>query len=129
MKIPRIQTILYANAGFCLFSALVIVLFSGLLARYVINLPSLVFIALAVGLILFALDVFLTARQVAPTRGKVLYIFYADLAWVLLTPVVMVALNDRLTRLGNLVLVDIALIVSAFAALEWLALRKREARH
>jgi len=124
MTIPKIHTVLYANASFCFASAVLIVLLPGMLAEYVINLPALVFRLLGAGLLLFALDVFLTARKEAPSRGKVLYIFAADLSWVVLTPVVLLTLQERITSLGNLLLVDIALIVAAFAAFEWLALKR-----
>ena len=124
MTVPKIHTILYANASFCLASALLILLLPGLLAEFVIDLPVIVFRILGVGLLLFALDVFLTARKESPSRGKVLYIFAADLAWVVLTPVVLLTLPERITSLGNLLLVDIALIVAAFATIEWLALKR-----
>lgn len=122
MKIPQIQTILYANLAFCLLSTAVILVFPGHIAEYVINLPRLVFISLSAGLLLFASGVWLTAREAIPSRGRVLVIFGADVAWVVLTPVIMLTLQDRLTSLGNLVLADIALMVAAFAAFEWLAL-------
>ena len=122
MKIPSIQTILYANSAFCLSSTAVILVFPGQLAEYVINLPRGVLMALSVGLLLFALGVWLTAREVTPSRGRVLVIFGADVAWVVLTPVILLFLQGRITSLGNLVLVDIALVVAALAAFEWLAL-------
>jgi len=128
MSAPKIHTVLYANASFCLASALLIILIPGLLAEYVINLPVIAFRLLGAGLLLFALDVFLAARKETPARGKVLYIFAADLAWVVLTPMVLLMLQERITSLGNLLLVDIALIVTAFAAFEWLALKRMNGR-
>lgn len=121
---PRVQYVLYANALFCLASAMLILLLPGILAEYVINLPGMVFRVLGMVLVLFAIDVFLTARKAAPSRGKILYLFSADLAWVLLTPVVMAVWQNRITGLGNWILVDIALIVAAFAALEWQSLKR-----
>ena len=124
MRIPKIQTTLYANAAFCSLSALLIVFLPGLLAEYIINLPAMVFILLGAGLLVFALDVFLTARKTSPSRGKVLYIFFADKSWLLMTPVVMIMLSDRITSLGNILLVDIALVVAVFAAFEWAEISK-----
>lgn len=124
MSLPKIHVVLYANASFCLASALLILLLPGILANYLIDLPLIVFRILGVGLLLFAVDVFFTARNSSPSYGKLLYIFGADLAWVVLTPVVMLLLQDRITSLGNLVLVDVALIVAVFAVGEWLAMRR-----
>jgi len=124
---PRVQSVLYANASFCLASALLILLVPGILAEYVISLPVLAFRILGVLLVLFAIDVFMTARKPAPSRGKILYLFSADLAWVLFTPVVMLVWQDRMTGLGNWLLVDIALVVAAFAALEWQSLKRMAA--
>jgi hypothetical protein len=122
MLVPKISTVLFANAGFCFASALLIVLFPGALAEFVIDLPVTALRILGIGLLLFAVDVFLAARQGPLSRGKVLYIFGADLSWVVLTPVVLLLMQQRVTGLGNSLLVIIALIVASFAALEWLAL-------
>lgn len=124
MIIPKLNTVLYANAAFCSLSALVALVLPGFLAQYIIDLPIAVFIVLGIGLLVFALDVFLTAGKSAPSRGKILYIFCADVAWVVLTPVMMLLLADRITSLGNLLLIDIAIIVGAFAACEWLGIGK-----
>jgi hypothetical protein len=83
-----------------------------------------VFTVLGVGLLVFALDVFITARKPEPSRGKALIIFCADVGWVVLTPVVMLLLADRITSLGNILLMDIAVIVGIFAAFEWRGIGK-----
>lgn len=124
MTLPRINAVLYANASFCLASALLILLVPGLLADYVVALPVIAFRILGIGLLLFAVVVILTARNSSPSRGRVLAIFAADLAWVILTPLVMLVFQGRITSLGNLLLVGIALIVGAFAGCEWLAMRR-----
>ena len=126
MSVPKINTVLYANASFCLASAVLIMLLPGMLADLVISLPLVVFRILGIGLLLFALDVLITARKESPSRGKVIYIFVADLAWVLMTPVVLFTLQERITNLGNLLLVDIAIVVGAFATFEWLAMGRME---
>jgi FtsH-binding integral membrane protein len=129
MKTPKISTVLYANAIFCSLSALAILLTPGFIARTLIDLPSWAFIVLGIGLLLFALDVFVTARQENPSRAKLLYIFFADVTWVVLTPVVMIVLADQITGWGYAVLTDIALIVGAFAALEWIGMNKLRLSH
>ena len=93
-----------------------------LLAQYIIDLPVVVFIVLGAGLLLIAVGVCLTARIPSPSRTSVLTIFSADLAWVILTPIVMLLLSDRITQLGNIILLDIAVIVAAFAAFEWIGM-------
>ena len=124
MGIPNLKTVLYANAIFCSVSALVILIFSGLLAQYVIDLPVLVFIVLGIGLMAFALDVFFAACKAIPSRGKALYIFFADLSWVILTPIAMLLLTDKITGLGNFLLLDIAIIVGSLAVFEWVGIGK-----
>jgi hypothetical protein len=122
MSVPKITTVLFANAAFCFFSALLIALFPGVLADLVIDLPLIALRILGLGLLLFAADVFLAARRESLSRGKVLYIFAADISWVVLTPVVLIVMQERITGLGNALLVAVALVVASFAAFEWLAL-------
>ena len=124
MRVPKINTTLYANAVFSVTSGVVFLLFPGFLAESIIELPSIVFLVLGIGLLLFALDVYLTARKNPPSRGKVLYIFGADVAWVVGTPIALLLLADRMTSLGVMLFIDIAVIVAVFAALEWFGLAK-----
>jgi hypothetical protein len=124
MKAPKLSSVLYANAIFCSGSALSILLLPGLIASSLIDLPSVAFMVLGIGLLLFALDVFLTARKANPSQAKLFYILIADVSWVLLTPIVMVLFADRITGWGNIILVDIAVIVGALAAFEWAGLKR-----
>lgn len=126
MAVPSLKTTLYANASFCTLSALVILIIPGWIGTNIIELPTWILIVLGIGLVLFAIDVFFTARSANPTRAKVLYIFSADVAWVILTPVVMLLLADRISQLGNFVLLDIAIIVAIFAALEFRGLNSED---
>jgi hypothetical protein len=50
-------------------------------------------------------------------------VLWVDISWVLATPVAIILLADRLTPLGNLLLIDIALIVAALAVFEGLAIK------
>lgn len=129
MQAPPLKGVLVANALFCSINALLFLFLPALIAEYVIDLPSFVFMLLGGGLLIFAVDVYHTSRKPVPSRGKLMYIFFADLGWVFMTPVMMFVLSDRLTGLGNLLLLDIAIIVTVFAYLEWLGIHKLKHSH
>lgn len=126
-SIPRIQKVLVANAAFSGISGLLIMIFSEALVAQVMHLPVAVYRVLGTVLGLFALAVFLTARQAMPGRGSIMAILCADIAWLALTPVILLLLQQRLTGLGNLLLLVIAVAVALFAALEWLTLKRQTA--
>jgi hypothetical protein len=89
----------------------------------VLDLPSIVYLLMGVGLLGFAAAVYYVAQTVPATMAMSRAVLWVDISWVLATPVAIILLADRLTPLGNLLLIDIALIVAALAVFEGLAIK------
>lgn len=126
MKSLKLRNVLYANTLFSTLSGLAMLLFSGWISGQVIDIPQYILMGMGVGLLLFAADTFYIAGKLPGSLVQAKLIFLADLGWVLATPVAMVMLSERLTSLGNFLLVDIALIVAGFAFFEWLAMKNAD---
>ena len=123
MRIPKLRTVLYANTAFSTISGMVILVFSGWIAERVLDFPSIVYLLMGAGLFGFAAAVFYVAQTVPATMVMARWVLWADISWVLVTPVAILLLADRLTSLGSLLLIDIALIVAALAVFEGLAIK------
>jgi hypothetical protein len=89
----------------------------------VLDFPSIVYLLMGAGLLGFAAAVFYVAQTVPATMVMARWVLWADISWVLVTPVAILLLADRLTSLGSLLLIDIALIVAALAVFEGLAIK------
>jgi len=123
MRTPKLKTVLYANTAFSTLSGLVMLVFSAWIASRVLDLPSIVYLLMGVGLLGFAAAVYYVAQTVPATMAMSRVVLWVDISWVLATPVAIILLADRLTPLGNLLLIDIALIVAALAVFEGLAIK------
>ncbi|HIN90754.1 MAG TPA: hypothetical protein EYN04_09045 [Porticoccaceae bacterium] len=123
MRTPKLKTVLYANTAFSTLSGLVMLVFSAWIASRVLDLPSIVYLLMGVGLLGFAAAVYYVAQTVPATMAMSRAVLWVDISWVLATPVAIILLADRLTPLGNLLLIDIALIVAALAVFEGLAIK------
>jgi hypothetical protein len=123
MRTPKLKTVLYANTAFSTLSGLVMLVFSAWIASRVLDLPSIVYLLMGVGLLGFAAAVYYVAQTVPATMARARAVLWVDISWVLATPVAIILLADRLTPLGNLLLIDIALIVAALAVFEGLAIK------
>ena len=127
MHLPKLQTTLYANAGFSLLSGLLLLTFAEPISAYLIQLPAVVFVVTGVGLLLFAADVFLVARKLPNSMKRASLILWADIIWVVATPLVIVLLGEKVTTTGNWLLVDIAIVVGVLAILEFTGIRLERA--
>ena len=127
MRIPKLRTVLYANTVFSTLSGTVMLVFSGWIAERVLDFPSIVYLLMGAGLLGFAAAVFYVAQTAPVNMTMARWVLWADISWVLATPVAIILLAERLTSLGSLLLIDIAMIVAALAVFEWLAI-KAEAR-
>jgi len=125
MHRSSLQRTLYANAGFSGICGFALLALPSWWASAVLQVPSAVFALLGAGLIAFAVLVSSQARMAEPRLGIVKWICVADLAWVIATPVVLLALSGRFTALGIWLMVDIALVVALFALLQYRGLRQR----
>ena len=127
MRIPKLRTVLYANTVFSTLSGMVMLVFSGWIAERVLDFPAIVYLLMGAGLLGFAAAVFYVAQTAPVNIAMARWVLWADIFWVLATPVAILLLAERLTSLGSLLLIDIAMIVAALAVFEWLAI-KAEAR-
>lgn len=123
MRTPSLQSVLYANVTFSAACAVTMLVATDPLVRNVMMVPPLVFQLLGVGLLGFALFVFMVARQKPLSRNLVMSIFVADLGWVLATPILLLAMAERIPASGNIFIVEIALVVAVLAVLEWRGLK------
>lgn len=79
------------------------------------GIPPLVLTVVCLGLLPFAGAAVFAAREPSERLGLIRAIYAADLAWVALTPVALLA---PLTTLGRALLVDVGLVVAVFAYFE-----------
>lgn len=124
MRIPKLKTVLYANTVFSILSGVTMLLFSDWITARVLDLPSITYLFMGTGLLGFGAGVLYVARTVPVTMKMARTVLWTDISWVLATPVIMVLLSDRLTSLGNLLLIDIAIIVAVLAVFEALAIKQ-----
>lgn len=121
-KLPSLKSTLYANTIFSTVCAVWLMAAAGWFQANIIDLPTLVFQLLGAGLLIFAFDVFWVARKLPGSQKRVWQIFAGEVIWVLGTPVLMALMSSQITQLGFWLLIDIAVIVGAFAVIElrWL---------
>lgn len=127
MRLPSLQNVLYANVTFSTACAVAVLAATDLFVSHVLSVPPLVFQVLGVGLIAFALFVFMVARATPLSRKLVMSIFIADVLWVLATPVLLVVMAERIPSTGYVFIVEIAVVVAILALLEWKGLQRLSA--
>lgn len=119
-----LRRVLQANGVFSIGSALALLVFAAPLAR-VMGLPGPIWLwALAPGLLAFGLLVLALGRKERPEDSKVRLVIWLDWGWVVASGGVLLFLRDHLSTLGTWLLVDVALIVGAFAALQQFGLHR-----
>ena len=124
---PRVlRTVLWADAGSCAASALLLLAGGGPLAPLLGLAPALL-LAAGLALVPFALGAAWLARQPVPPRGGVLTLALANGAWVL-GCVALLAGGAAGTALGQAFLLLQALAVGLLAELQWFAGRAAVAR-
>lgn len=121
MKMPSLSTTLKGNATFSVLCAALLALFAGPIASFMGSFPPWIFYLLAAGLLPFGAAAAWVSRSPSAAAGR--WFFAADIAWVIATPIVMLAASQWLNLWGHLVLLDIAIIVGVFAWLEWHGIR------
>lgn len=124
MRLPSLQNVLYANVTFSTACAVALFAATDLFVSHVLSVPPLVFQVLGIGLCAFALFVYMAARAAPLSRKLVTSIFIADVLWVLATPVLLIVMTERIPPLGELFIVEIAVVVAIFAILEWKGLKR-----
>ncbi len=124
MRLPSLQSVLYANVTFSTVCAIVTFAATDLLVANVLSVPSLVYQILGAGLFAFAVFVLMVARAVPLSCRMVKAIFIADVAWVLATPVLLMVMAERIPPMGSVFIIEIALAVAVLATLEWMGLKR-----
>ncbi|TGG92842.1 hypothetical protein E4656_11995 [Natronospirillum operosum] len=126
MKIPGISATLMTNILLSGLSGILLLAFPGLISDVMGGVPAWLLQGVGVGLLLFAAGVYGVRRALPDARSGVAWVLAFDVAWIVATPVVMVVFASQLSLWGHILLADVALIVTAFALLEWRWLKAPE---
>lgn len=118
------RTFLGLNAGFSLLCGASLLLAGGGLAAQMFAEPAgwqgPVFLALGIGLLLFAFDLVLLATDRFVTKGKVMLIVLADLGWILASVALLMLLGGLFTSVGAWIVSGVALMVAIVAIGQWI---------
>lgn len=119
-----LRNALYGNSAFSFISGLASILFSGTIANFLGLSASWVILALGVGLILYGIEIYVAARSIPVHKGIATFAVYADLAWVLLSAVLIFANLVDFTTAGKWAIAIVADMVLVFAILQYVGLRR-----
>jgi hypothetical protein len=124
---PPLKTILRANAASCLLFGALFVLFPEEIARFLSVAAAPGWLILGVGLILLgnAGHLLWVAASGSPRRWEVLYFTGGDLAWVLITLVLILSSTWITTPGGIAAALGVAVVVGGFALGQITALAAR----
>ena len=115
---------LVANALFCFTCGVLLLLLTGPIANWLGNPPLWTLFTLGLSLIVFAADVVWISRGLPESLFRARIIFWADTAWVVLTPFLILIFRSVVPYVGIFLLIDIAVVVALFAWLEWKGLQQ-----
>jgi hypothetical protein len=107
---------LSANAAFSALSGVTLMLAPEAISELLANAPVPAIEAVGAGLLLFAMLVSWVASRPAPDPAAVTGISVADIGWVVLSAVALIAYGPRLTAAGALAIGGAAVVVLLFAA-------------
>lgn len=124
MRYPHIATTLKINSAVSAVAGLALLAAPAAVGGLLGAVPVWLCQAVGVGLLIFAADVLWVALRLPHSQRFVAWICAADIAWVAATPLVMQVFASELSVWGHLILVDAALLVAAFAFLEWRSVRE-----
>ncbi len=114
---------LTANAAFCMASGLGMSIFSGPLADW-LGAPRAVLIVVGIGLIPWGATLLAFSSRSELRRADAWTAILGDDAWVLGTLILVLGFPTALSSAGNAVAVAVALVVAAFAVLQYLGMRR-----
>lgn len=86
---------------------------------------TLILLVLGAGLLLFAADVAFVAtrREISPKLARL--ITFADIGWVIATPVVMAVAAPWLSFWGQLLILDVGILVAFCAFCQWRGIQRQ----
>jgi hypothetical protein len=115
---------LYGNTVFSLLSGIEFTFFSKFIANFLGISASWVVMAIGIGLILYAIGLY-TAAKANPINTKfATFAVYADLAWVVLSVVLIFGNFVAFTTAGKWAIAIVADIVLVFAILQYVGLKR-----
>lgn len=113
------RTFIAFNAAFSALTGLQLIIFPDTATQLMFKDPTgwmpLVLRLLGVGLVLFALDLFLMATNRFVTKGEVMLIVLADIGWLIASAVIFVLAGHVFTGTGALMIGVVAVFVAFFA--------------
>ncbi len=113
------RTFLGLNAAFSTVSGAVFLIFPEMVSQLIFVEPdfwkSLIIRALGIGLLLFALDLGIQARNENISRQKIILFCIADLAWIILSAIMIAGFGWLFTSNGILAIDIVAFFVAVFA--------------
>lgn len=120
---------LRANALFSAISGLALATGSYAIGPRIGVEPSWIVLAVGLGLLPFALDLFINSRRERIDLGKVKQAIAGDVLWVTGSIVVLTVDPTGLSTAGFVTIAAVAVVVAEFAFLQWVGLRRAEAAY
>lgn len=118
MQNKNLKLVLQANATFSLLSGLSMVFFNNFLAQWMRIAQAQMLLYIGIGLVLFSISLFYTARQQPIANKQVKIIIWQDWLWVLGSTLIIGTQSFGLNMVGYIVIAVVALIVGGFAILQ-----------
>lgn len=119
MKTPSLSATLLTNTATSALAGILLLTLPAPIGEFMGGVALWLLRLVGAGLLMFALGVHLVNRGLPTTGRWVTTVLLFDIAWILATPVVMLVFAQQLSIWGHLLLAEVALIVTAFASLEW----------
>ena len=123
-KSSLLKNALIGNSVFSFLSGLACLLFSAAIANFLGISASSIILVLGIGLILYAIEIYLGARTNPVHKGIATFAVYADFTWVLGSAVLIFANLVDFTTAGKWTIAIVADLVLVFAILQFVGLRR-----
>ena len=123
-----LRRMLLADTVISAVSGLTMTLFARPIEEFVGGDQPEVLMLIGIGLILFAVFNFTTARETPLSRTKAWIIFEINVLWVIASIVILAANVFDMNTTGNVITLVMAVGVAGIAFIEWLGLRQGAAR-
>ena len=124
MPWSSLKSALLFNAACSCLLGIALLLFPSAIAGLMGDFSPLILTALGAGLLIFAADVGWVATREPISPALVRLITFADLAWVLATPVAMLVAAPWLSLWGQLLLLDVGLLVAFCGFCQWRGIQR-----
>ncbi len=119
-----LKNTLLANVSFSLVCGITLLVLPGKISALMGSFPSWLLMVIGGCLVVFAADVYWISRHLPHAKARAQVIFLADIAWVLITPIILALFYSSFSQLGIIVFIDITLVVAVLAFFEWKGLQE-----